>query len=409
MGSLKDRFLGRRGGDFSTVWALKDVSFVLEPGQVMGVVGRNGSGKTTLLKLLSRVTSPTSGRIQVNGRVSALIELGAGFHPELTGRENVYLNGIILGLTRKEIDRRFESIVAFAELEDFIDTPVKRYSSGMYARLGFAVAAHSEPDLLLVDEVLSVGDSSFQDKCLDFMHSYVNGGKTTIFVSHDLYAIEQLCNSLIWIDQGRVIARGDPSLILDQYMSFLEARTEDAVEEPAGASKGLRIRRLRVTDGEGVDRRLFMPGEDVAVEVEYEAEITIEQPHFCIWVSDSPAPRPLVAANMLLDGCAPTSVIGRGTVKCIFKAVPFMPRAYYVWLEIWGSDRSAILFRWQRLARFQVVDHRMLAKGQATKGLVRFSRAHAPIRVQYEWHLAPGDSRDRGTSPVGGHRQARET
>lgn len=177
-------------------WAVRDVTFEVLPGEALGIVGPNGAGKTTILKLLSRVTRATTGRLETHGRVASLIELGAGFHPDLTGRENVYLNGTILGLNQSEIRQRFDQIVAFAELEQFIDTPVKRYSSGMYARLGFAVAAHVDPDILLVDEVLSVGDEAFQQKCHDFIHSFVESGRTSVFVSHNLYALERTVRSL---------------------------------------------------------------------------------------------------------------------------------------------------------------------------------------------------------------------
>ncbi len=375
--------------DANSLWALKDVSFELEPGQVLGVVGRNGAGKTTLLKLLSRVVQPSSGRIDVSGRVSALIELGAGFHPDLTGRENIYLNGAILGLSRKEIDRKFESIVAFAELEKFIDTPVKRYSSGMYARLGFAVAAHSEPDLLLVDEVLAVGDANFQDKCLDFIHSYVNTGHTTVFVSHNLYAVEQLCHRLIWIDRGKTMDMGNPSLVLEKYMRFMERQSGEATEAPVAGRKGLDIRGMRISDSDGSDREVFRNGEDVVVEVRYEAERPLRCPHFCIWISDSVAPNPLLAANMLLDGHAPEVIEGPGVVQCVFKNVPLMPRSYYVWLEVWDSDRAGILFRWQRLARFQIFDPDLIGDPLNIKGSVRFSMSHAPVRIPYEWRFLP--------------------
>ena len=193
-----------------TIWALKAVSFEVEAGEVVGIIGRNGAGKTTLLKLLSRITYPTSGTIAVRGRVASLVEVGTGFHQELTGRENVYLNGSILGLRKKQIDERFESIVEFAGVAPFIDTPIKRYSSGMRLRLGFAVAAHLSPDILLVDEILSVGDVDFQQKCLRALDDARGATRTVLFVSHNLEAVEQLCRRTIWIDQGTV-RRDGPS------------------------------------------------------------------------------------------------------------------------------------------------------------------------------------------------------
>src|ERR1041385_3672840 len=191
-----------------TIWALRDVSFEVGRGEVIGVIGHNGAGKSTLLKILSRITEPTEGRAELHGRVGSLLEVGTGFHPELTGRENIYLNGAILGMQRSEIARRFDEMVAFAEVERFIDTPVKRYSSGMYLRLAFAVAAHLEPEILLVDEVLAVGDAAFQTKCLGRMSDVAREGRTVLFVSHNLPSIEKLCQKVVIIDGGRMVMEG---------------------------------------------------------------------------------------------------------------------------------------------------------------------------------------------------------
>lgn len=206
---------GNRAGE--TLWALKDVSFRVEQGEVLGIIGRNGAGKSTLLKILSRVTAPTSGRIRVKGRIASLLEVGTGFHPELTGRENIYLNGAILGMKRDEITRKFDEIVDFAEIEKFIDTPVKRYSSGMYVRLAFAVAAHLEPEVLVIDEVLAVGDVAFQRKCLGKMNEVAGEGRTVLFVSHNMAAIQSLCHSCLWIDQGVIRDSGISSEIVQEY------------------------------------------------------------------------------------------------------------------------------------------------------------------------------------------------
>ena len=200
-------------------WALRDVSFELQPGEVVGVIGRNGAGKSTLLKILTRITEPTTGEAIINGRVGSLLEVGTGFHPELTGRENVYLNGTILGMKKREIDAKFDEIVAFSGIEKFLDTPVKRYSSGMYVRLAFAVAAHLEPEILLVDEVLAVGDAQFQKKCLGKMSEVAMGGRTILFVSHNIGAIESLCRKVLWLEEGRLKRYGDAEDICSDYLS----------------------------------------------------------------------------------------------------------------------------------------------------------------------------------------------
>lgn len=198
-------------------WALQDISFEIRPGEVVGIIGRNGAGKSTLLKILSRITKPTSGRAEIYGRVGSLLEVGTGFHPELTGRENMYLNGSILGMSRREIDRHFDEIVAFAEVEEFLDTPVKRYSSGMYVRLAFAVAAHLEPEILVIDEVLAVGDVQFQNRCLTKMKSVATSGRTVILVSHQLSAVSRLCDSALLIGGGRLLKFGTTEDVIRQY------------------------------------------------------------------------------------------------------------------------------------------------------------------------------------------------
>jgi len=204
----------------NTIWALKDVSFEVKHGEVVGIIGRNGAGKSTLLKILSRITEPTTGRVEGYGRVGSLLEVGTGFHPELTGRENIYLNGAILGMKKVEIDHKFDEIVAFSEIEKFLDTPVKRYSSGMYVRLAFAVAAHLDPEILIVDEVLAVGDVQFQKKCLGKMQDIAQGqGRTVLFVSHNMDAIQRLCSRCLMLEQGKLITQGDPASTVLQYIS----------------------------------------------------------------------------------------------------------------------------------------------------------------------------------------------
>src|SRR5215216_6391460 len=201
-----------------TLWALRDISFDVERGEILGVIGRNGAGKSTLLKVLSRITKPTTGSVKLRGRVGSLLEVGTGFHPELTGRENIFLNGAILGMGKAEIERKFDEIVAFAEIEEFIETPVKRYSSGMYMRLAFAVAAHLETEIVMVDEVLAVGDAAFQKKCLGKMGDVANEGRTVLFVSHNMNAIQRLCPRSILLEKGRLVAQDDTASIVRNYL-----------------------------------------------------------------------------------------------------------------------------------------------------------------------------------------------
>src|ERR1700736_135719 len=218
-----------RGAKPEMFWALKDVSLEVREGEVLGLIGRNGAGKTTLLKILSRITRPTEGWAEIRGKVRSLLEVGTGFHPELTGRENTYLSGSILGMGKREIDRKFDEIVAFAEIEKFIDTPVKHYSSGMYVRLAFAVAAHLEPEILLVDEVLAVGDAAFQKKCLGKMDDVSKQGRTIIFVSHNMGAVRSLCTRAIWLEGGRALDSGDPGKVIDHYLQKNTVTTLETV------------------------------------------------------------------------------------------------------------------------------------------------------------------------------------
>src|ERR1700674_5131167 len=254
--ALLQRSILRDLSPTETFPALQHVSFTVAPGRTFGVVGPNGSGKSTALKLVAGITKPTSGVVAVDGRVSALIELGAGFHPEISGRENVFINGIMLGLTRREIARRFDEIVGFAELEEFIDAPVKTYSSGMYMRLGFAVAINVDPDVLLVDEVLAVGDEGFTHKCLDKFAEFRRHGKTILLVTHSLGLVERFCDEALWLDSGRVRAHGDPRRVIDAYLAAVEkgeeallasttaravAAVSSPVEEAPSSQKGPRL------------------------------------------------------------------------------------------------------------------------------------------------------------------------
>lgn len=254
------------------ILALRDVSFTIHQGEILGIIGRNGAGKSTLLKVLARITEPTAGRVKISGRVGALLEVGTGFHPELTGRENVYLNGAILGMHRAEITKRFDEIIAFSEVERFIDTPVKKYSSGMFLRLAFAVAAHLEPEILLVDEVLAVGDASFQRKCLGKMESVGRQGRTVVFISHNMPAVTRLCPRTILLEDGAVIADGETREVISTYLNADRVESggiEWTSPEAAPGDDVARLKRLRVLDSEGNSRTLFSTREPIHVEVEY--------------------------------------------------------------------------------------------------------------------------------------------
>jgi homopolymeric O-antigen transport system ATP-binding protein len=248
-------------------WALKDVSFEVKKGEVLGIIGRNGAGKSTLLKILSRITEPTEGKATIHGRVGSLLEVGTGFHSELTGRENVYLNGAILGMKKTEIDRKFDEIVAFAEVEKFIDNPVKRYSSGMQMRLAFAVAAHLEPEILIIDEVLAVGDARFQKRCTGKIEDVAGEGRTVLFVSHNMSAIANLCQSAILLENGQLVSRGDVGPIVSEYLKsggLESARSGDWNHHGTGEAQFTAVRLL---DSDGLPRETFRMGETVVVDI----------------------------------------------------------------------------------------------------------------------------------------------
>ena len=260
------------------IWALKDVSFDVEEGKVLGIVGRNGAGKSTLLKVLSRVTEPTRGTVTVRGRVGSLLEVGTGFHPELTGRENIYMNGAILGMKRAEIERKFDEIVAFSEVEQFIETPVKRYSSGMYLRLAFAVAAHLEPEILVVDEVLAVGDAEFQRKCLGKMGDVAQQGRTVLFVSHNMSAILRLTEEAIVLDKGKMLMRGPTQQAVDYYLSSGQSQAGERIwdaDEVSPNAAPFRPIAMRLKDQKGKVIDTVRSVEPVTVEMEYHLESQI--------------------------------------------------------------------------------------------------------------------------------------
>ena len=366
MGSLRDalpslvgRFSRRMPGHRTSpryVWALRDVDLQVEPGEAFGIIGPNGAGKTTILKLLSRVSTPTSGRVEVTGRVAALIELGAGFHPDLTGRENVYLYGSIMGLRRKEIDRKFDAIVDFAELADFIDTPFKHYSSGMQVRLGFSVIAHIDCDVLLVDEVLAVGDMAFRKKCQERMGRFRDAGKTIVFVSHNIYAIQALCERTMYLHRGRVQAMGPTRQVVSKYID--DTNKTMLAAKPGGApgrwgTGEVRITGVELLDGQSRPAQTLRTGDRLQIVMEYQADTRIPKPNFQFIVS-APGGVQLICASSAAAGYVPAWIEGPGRVVCAFDAIPLLPRAYSVLANICSLDRRTDYDTLPDAARFSV-------------------------------------------------------
>jgi len=323
-----------------SVWALRDVSFEVPQGQVVGIIGRNGAGKSTLLKILSRITSPTSGSVRVRGRVASLLEVGVGFHNELTGRENVYLNGSILGMQKREVDRRFDAIVNFAGVEQFLDTQVKHYSSGMRLRLGFAVAAHLEPDILVVDEVLAVGDAGFQKKCLDAMEGLQSGGRTVLFVSHNMAAVENLCSRGIWIDSGQIRMDGSANEVVSSYMkSFAEAATNgtqlSSVEERLGDGS-IRFTGIEYLAPDGTPSLLTRSGDPLQIRLHYRVETTVHNPSFGFRLYTGLGTLMTETGNLLHAMPIHKLEPGTGYIDVLISSLNLIPARYS--LSLWVTD-----------------------------------------------------------------------
>lgn len=365
-------------------WALKDVSFQIKQGEVVGIIGRNGAGKSTLLKLLSRITIPTEGRIRIDGRTASLLEVGTGFHQELTGRENIFLNGAILGMTRAEIISKFDEIVEFSGIEEFLDTPVKRYSSGMYVRLAFAVAAHLEPEVLIVDEVLAVGDAAFQKKCLDKMENIAHSGRTVLFVSHNMDAVRTLCQRAILLDGGKIRADGHVDSVVENYFSRFST---SSVQQLRGAC-GLAIEKVVLKNDGGQEIRQFCPGEDLIVEITFDAQKGLEKPYFILVVRGHKGN--CFTANMLLDGHRPKLINGKGKIACRFKSMPLLPQRYTVQLAIKASNGIDVLMDYEDVGSF-VVTADLVTYGYKGEFQTRVSDATSVV-IPYEWQLPDGTS-----------------
>jgi len=346
--------------DDGHIWALRDVSFEVKRGEVLGVIGRNGAGKTTLLKILSRITEPTEGHAEIHGRVGSLLEVGTGFHPELTGRENIYLNGAILGMKRVDIDRKFDEIVSFAEIDKFIDTPVKHYSSGMHVRLAFAVAAHLEPEILVVDEVLAVGDISFQRKCLGKMEAVSSEGRTVVFVSHNMTAARNLCNRAIILDQGRLIHSAEISEAVEYYLGMTDPTQTDGCVLPISENSHPGSKRVWITSfGARSAGKPGIPpqsGADAEFIVGYstQQEHPIGQLGVYITVSDLQGTNIFPCSTGMTRSRYLANVPPCGMAVCEVKNLPLVPGRYRVSLAI--KDFSGFVEHLSGVAAFEVTD-----------------------------------------------------
>src|SRR5271157_3220255 len=364
-------------------WALKDVSFQIKQGEVVGIIGRNGAGKSTLLKILSRITVPTEGRIRIDGRIASLLEVGTGFHQELTGRENIFLNGAILGMTRAEIIRKFDEIVEFSEIEEFLDTPVKRYSTGMFVRLAFAVAAHLEPEILIVDEVLAVGDAAFQKKCLGKMGSFAQSGRTVLFVSHNMEAVRSLCQRCVWMKDGRLHKDGQADKIVEDYFNNISSEQSFPCSNP---DYGLAIQKVLLRNGRGEESSQFCPGEDLVVEIYYDAHKCIEKPIIALGVLGVNGS--CFTSNMLLDGHRPDFLKGAGQITCTFRSIPLLPQSYTVKMIVRAANVRDLIINYQEVAYFSVVGD--LAEYGYKGEYLNWASRSTHVVIPYEWQLPDG-------------------
>jgi lipopolysaccharide transport system ATP-binding protein len=355
-----------------THWALRDVGFEVQPGEVIGLIGRNGAGKSTLLKVLSRITEPTSGRVELRGRVLSLLEVGTGFHQELTGRENIYLNGAILGMSRREIDRKFDDIVAFAEVDRFLDTPTKRYSSGMYMRLAFAVASHLDAEVLLIDEVLAVGDAGFQKKCLDRISLLARGGGTIIFVSHNMSTVATVCQSALVLENGQLIGRGEAREQVRLYLNLLGERcgTEIGSREDRQGNGAARLTNIRLLDGQNRPVERALGGDPLTIRLGFAASRALPNAEVHVWVvNDQGVNVTYLSSRFTADVLALPA--GEGVLECRIPEVTLAPGSYLLNVDLVGG--LDLVDSVQAAARLEVEPGPFFASGRtpvATQGVV---------------------------------------
>lgn len=335
------RLRGERGASREEFWALNDVSFEVQPGEVVGIIGRNGAGKSTLLKILSRITKPTNGRVKLNGRVGSLLEVGTGFHPELTGRENIYLNGSILGMSRREIARKFDEIVDFAEIETFLDTPVKRYSSGMYVRLAFSVAAHLEPEILIIDEVLAVGDATFQRRCIERMSQLARSGCTILFVSHNLEIVPLLCQNAILLSRGNVDYLGSAGDVVHRYLAtHMQPELANLRTSSRTGSGQARFVGLKILDCHRNAVYSHVSGEDLIIRMEIESSGDIPSVDLAVVLQNLRGMR-LITSWTKEAGFATGLQRGRQFIECHFHNVRLRPGHHFT-LSLWMTSQEVL-------------------------------------------------------------------
>jgi lipopolysaccharide transport system ATP-binding protein len=342
-----------------TLWALRDASFEIEPGETVGLIGSNGAGKSTALKLISRVVQPNEGRLTVNGRVAALLELGTGFHPELSGRDNIYLSGALSGMGRDEMSRKYDPIVEFAELAKFIDVPVKHYSSGMFARLAFAVSIHIDPDVLLVDEVLAVGDHNFQQKCLERIAELKRAGMTIVFVSHDLETVKAICQRTLWIQQGQVWFDGPADQGVERYLNHVITGQAERASAAGGANRwgnrAIEIQRVRLTNSDGAPQAIFRTGEPLVIQLDYRARTPVELPVFGIAIHRQDGVH-VCGPNTTFSDRVPATVSGDGTVTYSVPRLPLLDGHYQLTVAAVNRSDTEIYDYHDRLYSFQVAN-----------------------------------------------------